>query len=86
MDVGFAGGAESVVDTSAADFGFDHFGGEGEAGQKPGETAARFGMAAALFEHDVLLNGDDHIQAKEKCTAGEVSACGLAGEKLLGKI
>ena len=70
VDVGFAGGTDNVVaQAGAADFGFDHFGGEGEAGEKPGEAAAGFGVAAALLKHDVLLDGDDH--ACLDCTPGE---------------
>ncbi len=62
MDVGFAGGADDVVcEAEAADFGLDHFGGKGEAGEKPREAAAGFGVAAALLKHDVLLDGDDHL-------------------------
>ncbi len=62
VDVGFASRANDVVaEAGAADFGLDHFSGEGEAREEPGEAAAGFGVAAALLKHDVLLDGDDHV-------------------------
>ena len=59
LDVDGALGAERVAEAAEADFGFDHFCGEGEAAEQPGEGAAGFSEVLLLVA-DVLLHGGDH--------------------------